>query len=318
MKPRRFWNAFFALFLAAIAMPAAAQDDDRFAFTQDYEPAPALWSLSDEDTTIYMLGTIHLLPEGFRWRNPQLDAIIDEVDELVVETSDAENARAMERIEPKLAKLVERRATTSSQLSPQARPRWRQLVRMSGIPFETADNMPVLIALLGLAQPGIEGDPSSYEYGVETVLELEFAESGRPIGSIEDSGHVMYGLSRVNDVEVIEELDSRLQEWDGKSGALYESEYAGKRGDAYWAMEHSWAQGEVADDFDFNFGGGKIGEAFSHVLLDHRNTRWAEWLDKRLDEPGSILLAVGAGHFEGPHSLLLKLQDRGLEAERIN
>jgi uncharacterized protein YbaP (TraB family) len=35
---------------------------------------------------IYLLGTVHVLPEGFRWRSARIDAIAAEADELVLET----------------------------------------------------------------------------------------------------------------------------------------------------------------------------------------------------------------------------------------
>ena len=47
---------------------------------------PALWKLADEDTTIYLFGTIHLLPENFAWRTPALDQAIAASDSLVLET----------------------------------------------------------------------------------------------------------------------------------------------------------------------------------------------------------------------------------------
>lgn len=313
-----------ALLLAPLAaclpLGASAQaEEDRFAFTQDYEPAPAMWELSDEDTTIYMLGTIHLLPEGFRWRNPQLDAIIDEADVLVVETSDEDSMGALDAIGPKIARVMENRTPTSRQLSPGSRPRWRELITLTGMPFEYVDSIPVMVALLGFGQTSFEGDPSRYEFGVETVLQREFTESGRPIESIEDFGRVMYGLFRVDEAEVVGELDVQLREWRGKSiDSLYDTSYDDLTGDDYWAMEHAWARGEVDEDFDLGFGDGKIGEAFREVLLNHRNTQWAEWLDERLDRPGTVLVAVGAGHFEGPDSVLVKLRARGLHAERIN
>ncbi|WAT18399.1 TraB/GumN family protein [Aurantiacibacter sp. MUD11] len=309
----------FALLATAFAAPLAAQQANPYAFTQDYEPAPAIWKLSDEDTTIYMLGTIHLLPEGFRWRNPQLDAIIDEADVLVVETTEEESDGMMEAISPKLANVLTSRTPTSRQLSPLGRTRWRELVAMSGMPFEYVDSLPVMVALLGFGQAGLESDPSSYEYGVETVLEREFTASGRPIESIEDFGRVMYGLFRVNDTEVVRELDMQLRAWGGKTlHGLYDAHANNLTGDAYWAMEHAWARGEVAEDFDLGFGVGTIGETFHEVLLNRRNARWAQWLEDRLDQPGTVLLAVGAGHFEGSDSVLAKLEERGLAAERIN
>lgn len=309
--------AALAFFLPASAL--AQEAADRFAFTQDYEPAPAVWELSDEDTTIYMLGTIHLLPEGFRWRNPQLDAIIDEADVLVVETSDEDSVDALDPFGPKMAHVMENRTPTSRQLSPGSRSRWRELIALTGMPFEYVDSIPVMVALLGFGQSGQAGDPSSYEYGVETVLQREFTESGRPIESIEDFGHVMYGLFRVDDAEVVGELDQQLRQWGGKSvDGLYDSTLDDLSGDEYWAMEHAWAQGQVEEDFDLGFGNGKIGETFREILLDRRNSHWAAWLDDRLDRPGTVLVAVGAGHFEGPDSVLVKLAARGLTVERVN
>ena len=311
--------ASLAVFATALAHPAIARESDRYAFTQDYEPAPALWELSDEDTTIYMLGTIHLLPEGFRWRNPQLDTIIDSADVLVVETSEEDSVGALDEIGPKIAYLLEQRTPTSRQLSPRSRPRWRELVAQSGQPFEYADTIPLMVALLGFGRTGLATDPSSYEYGVETVLEREFAQSGRPVESIEDFGRVMYSLFRLNDAELVSELDGYLRGWRGKSiEGLYDTSPVDLLGDEYWAMEHDWARGDVADDFDLGFGDGKIAEAFREVLLNRRNRQWASWLEARLDQPGTVLLAVGAGHFEGEDSLLSWLEQRGLNARRIN
>ncbi|MGB3796345.1 MAG: TraB/GumN family protein [Alteraurantiacibacter sp.] len=304
---------------AVCALTANAQDNPRYAFTQDYEPAPALWELSDEDTTIYMLGTIHLLPEGFRWRNPQLDRIIETAETLVVETSDADSAGAMDKIGPKIANFLQWRSPTSQQLSSGSQERWRQLVSQSGMPFDYVDSIPVMVALLGLGQAEVEGDPSSYEYGVETILEREFAQTDRTVESIEDFGRVTYSLFRVNDADIVGELDMQLREWSGKPmDGLYDTALHDLTGEEYWEMEHAWARGEVADDFDLGFGAGKIGTAFREILLNRRNRQWAAWLEERLDQPGTVLLAVGAGHFEGPESLLVWLEQRGLKADRIN
>jgi len=73
MKLRPRIAALLAAFSAlAIALPASAQQ--RLPTPQPVEavPAaeaarPALWKVADEDTTIYLFGTIHLLPKGIEW-----------------------------------------------------------------------------------------------------------------------------------------------------------------------------------------------------------------------------------------------------------
>lgn len=314
----RAFVAASALFLAAF--PAAAQEEaGEFAFTQDYDPQPAMWRLADEDTTIYLLGTVHALPEGFRWRNPRLDAIIEEADALVVETSDYDLPEDGVDVGGKLEARMLRRAATSSRLSPAAQEQWRALIDMTGMEYGFIDNMPVLMGLLTMGMSGGGADASSTLYGVETVLEDEFIRRDRPIVSIEDSGEVMYSLLRQDTDELVSDLDARLQAWQGKNvRAFFNEGYVDAAGDAYWTAEHDWARGVVADEFNFGFGEGAIGRAFDAMLLDRRNGNWAVWLDERLDSPGTILVAVGAGHFEGDVSLLAKLRERGLTATRLN
>ena len=47
---------------------------------------PALWEVSDPDTTVYLFGTIHLLPDQLQWRTPAFEKAVAASDQLVVET----------------------------------------------------------------------------------------------------------------------------------------------------------------------------------------------------------------------------------------
>ena len=53
------------------------------------------------------------------------------------------------------------------------------------------------------------------------------------------------------------------------------------------------------------------------TLLVNRNADWAEWVDQRMQQPGTVFLAVGAGHLAGHSSLQALLAKKGLVAERI-
>jgi uncharacterized protein YbaP (TraB family) len=55
----------------------------------------------------------------------------------------------------------------------------------------------------------------------------------------------------------------------------------------------------------------------ARVLLTDRNRRWAQSLRERLAEPGTVFVAVGAGHLAGEQSVQHFLEKLGLRAERV-
>lgn len=337
-------TALAALALLA-ACPSLAQDNDTTAFrekagtlsraktitpsppqpepppvVQDYEPRPAMWRLADADTTIYLFGTFHILPAGFRWRTQAFDRALEEAGELVVETSDSDGETIGEAVGAAIAATIAQRGPTSQRLAPENLAKWRTLARMSEVPFEAFDRMPLLFALFASGLSLAEMQGSTHDNGVETILEAEFAESGRPVLSIEDPVAVVTGLLAVDDSELVAEIDAGLSKWDGQSADTLVLESEGEEAEKPeepFADEHAWAQGRSTPVFTAEELDSPTAQALYDVLLTQRNTAWAEWLGKRLDRPGTVFVAVGAGHFDGADSVIVKLADRGLTAERV-
>ena len=53
------------------------------------------------------------------------------------------------------------------------------------------------------------------------------------------------------------------------------------------------------------------------MMFTERNDRWADWIRARMRSPGTVFVAVGAGHLAGPDSLLVRLAERGLPSRRV-
>lgn len=53
-------------------------------------------------------------------------------------------------------------------------------------------------------------------------------------------------------------------------------------------------------------------------LIAQPNVRWASWIRERLDRPGTVFVAVGAGHLTGSDSVQHVLATRGIAATRIS
>ena len=52
-------------------------------------------------------------------------------------------------------------------------------------------------------------------------------------------------------------------------------------------------------------------------LIGQRNANWSKWIERRLAQPGAVLVAVGAGHLAGKDSVLEMLKRDGYKVRRL-
>ncbi len=53
------------------------------------------------------------------------------------------------------------------------------------------------------------------------------------------------------------------------------------------------------------------------MLITDRNARWGRWIADRMEQPGTVFVAVGTGHLAGKHSVQQWLAERGIASTRI-
>ena len=53
------------------------------------------------------------------------------------------------------------------------------------------------------------------------------------------------------------------------------------------------------------------------MMFTERNARWADWVAARMQTPGTVFVAVGAGHLAGKDSLLVRLAEKGIASQRV-
>lgn len=287
--------AIFGLALAGLAAPAAVDAK---------EARPAMWRLSDHDTSIYLFGTVHLLPPGTDWRTPALDKATGEAGTLVVETIiDEKNPQAFAAelarlgIRPGQPPIVER-------VAPEKRDALRTVIAKSGIPEAALNNMETWAAAFALLQLQFKEFGVSGNDGVELNLRKAFAEAGKPVEQLETNGQQLGFFDGLP-----ESAQRQLLE-----GAI-ESPTAAK--EQFDAMLAAWISGDVeAIGRTFNAELSSSPE-LKEALLRRRNANWAGWLHSRLAKPGTVFVAVGAGHLAGEDSVVEMLKQRGLKVRRV-
>ena len=81
-------------------------------------------------------------------------------------------------------------------------------------------------------------------------------------------------------------------------------------------MVDEWLEGD-ADGLAALLNEGLTDPVLAEALLYARNDRWAEWIDTRMDSPGTVFVAVGAGHLAGAKSVQDYLTARGFTVDRV-
>jgi uncharacterized protein YbaP (TraB family) len=273
---------------------------------QDYEPRPALWLLSDEDTKIYLFGTIHILPPGFKWRSPALDKVAREADTLVVETAGSADPAGEEALFMSL--MLDEPAPVLKRVPKGKRRALKAALARSGLPLEALSMVPTWAVAMVLDMSGMLGSwgVSDLEEapGVENGLETQFKAAKKPILSVEGPEA---GFDALN---ALPEADQVAMLLDTIGGSGPDAPGGGGDEDKLWATGRpEEAYRVVMKDFP---------PMLYEGLVRKRNAAWTLWLEERLKTPGTALFAVGAAHLAGPDSVQTMLAARGLEAKRVD
>lgn len=286
--------ALFGLAAASLAPPPAIAAEAR----------PALWEVSDPDTKIYLFGTIHLLPTNYPWRTRAMEKAIASSDTLYVETIvDQANPQALAA---ELARLgfSSGLLPLASRIHPAKRPLLEAAIAKSGVPRHVYDRMETWAAAFTLLGVQFKSLGLHGEHGVEQTLRTAFASAGKPVGQLETNSEQLAFFDTLP-----QNAQRALLEGAIENPQTMSSDFAG--------MLQSWASGDVeAIARTFNQGLAASPELMD-ALLRRRNANWSNWIQRRLASPGTVMVAVGAGHLAGPESVQTLLQRQGYRIKRI-
>ena len=293
---------FRALFLACCTFAFAACSVG-VAKPPPAPPAkPALWKVVDADTTIYLFGTIHLLPKGTRWAGPALNAALGRSQQLVLETildDPAKLGATMAKIgaSPGLPPIL-------SRVPPAKRAALNAAITRSGVSMRTLDRMETWAAALALSSASLAAADLSHAEGVEAQLTAAFKRAGKPIGGLETPAQQLGYFDRLPEAVQRKFLISVAEDSTG-----IKREFA--------AMIAAWRQGDVrkiAMTFDDEM---RLTPELAEALLRRRNAIWADWVAARMAKPGTVFVAVGAGHLAGKGSVDALVARKGLKVVRV-
>ncbi|WP_321490644.1 TraB/GumN family protein [uncultured Hyphomonas sp.] len=268
------------------------------------EGEPAVWTLADEDTTIRIMGTVHFLRPELDWRSEQIDTALAEAGTLVFEAdvSSQEAASEMMAFVSSHALFTDGRQLTSL-LDEAETAELKEALDYLGFPLGAMETFRPWYAAVNLSVLQMQKDGFDPGAGVEQVLEREGKAAGKDFAYLETIEEQLGRFANLPDDEQVDFLISSAESVEEGSEMLD-------------VLVNEWEDGDVAGLAALMSNPEMMGsEAIYDALLKERNQDWLPKIEAMLDEPGTVLVAVGAGHLAGKDSVIELLRARGYEVE---
>jgi hypothetical protein len=264
--------------------------------------APPLWVVHGPHCTLYLFGSVHILPPDINWEPSRLKRAVAHAKEVWFEIplDNASMAAASEAAE--VEGMQPPGQTLTAELNPADQARLVELSQAYAVPMEELNRLKPWLAEIRLSVASYRDLGASRELGVEhqilqtappTARQRAFETPEQQIGYLASS-------SVPDQIASLEETFGELE--------------AGPAG--FQRLIHAWMTGDIkglrAEALDPL---AKASPAIYQTMVVQRNEHWLQIVLARLQSPGNAVMVVGAGHLIGPDGLPALLRANGVKVD---
>ncbi|GGB61514.1 TraB/GumN family protein [Blastomonas aquatica] len=271
------------------------------ATTQDINPA--MWVVRDDDTTIYLFGTVHVLRPGLNWLKDEVKAAFDASDELVLEVIEPSDPSVAQGIIARMA--TNPPGTTLRSILPEdVGSKYETTLGALGIPAGALDPFEPWFAAVTLTTVPLVMGGYDMNSGAEKVLTVAAKEQNKPLGQLET---IEQQLGIFDSLDTKAQIDFLNITLDGVP--LITSQID--------SMVDAWGKGDLERLNSLLNEGFESYPGLYDALLTDRNANWVSWIKSRMEKPGTVFMAVGAAHLVGKDSVQAQLAKDGITSTRV-
>lgn len=263
---------------------------------------PALWVVSDADSTIYLYGTFHLLRPTTAWGSAKVDQAFDSASEVWFEVENPDDQAAVGAIVQQLGLSPDR--PLSSLLTAEEFATLDTAAKALGASGAQLDPLRPWLASLQLAVAGIVKAGFDPQAGVDRILIARAKEAGKPVKGLETVAEQIGFIANLSEETQLDMLRSSLEDFSEAETLLNQ-------------MSTAWATGDVESLGRLVVTETRIeSPELYEAIFVRRNRNWADQIQILLAGSGTVFIAVGAGHLAGDESVQEILEDRGVTVTR--
>lgn len=268
------------------------------------EARPLMWVVRDEDSTLYLLGSIHMMKPGTEWQTPTIKDAFAKSDTLWLELTDMDDQAKMMGVIQRYGIDPGKKVTDG--LTAEEITKLDELLKKNGMSVQMVTPMKKWLVALLLVQ--FEAARLGYDFktGVDLTLLNQARERKMALHGFETAEDQIRMLAGGSDEEDLKSLRQVLAE-------------IGTENSTFDRLFNAWASGnEAGINAEMNkFSTDNDPALYKRLLID-RNASWIPQIETILKGKGTVFVAVGAGHLVGQDSVIKMLKDRGIKAEKVS
>jgi uncharacterized protein YbaP (TraB family) len=238
---------------------------------------PAMFVVRDADTTVYIFGTFHALDGKADWFNDNVKSALFQSNELVLETL-----------------IPERPAAANAAAAPLSAP--------SVTPSAS------FLATTRMAINAGRSQGMQVSNGADMVLRRVAETEGKPVEGLETLDFQFNMFNHMPPTAIAPGT---------KAGDPVKASSPESLSKTMADMQSAWKRGDQSVFVRMLDQLRNAAPATYQMMFTERNARWADWIAARMQTPGIVFVAVGAGHLAGSDSVLVRLAEHGIESQRI-
>ena len=282
-----------------------ASIDERVAGARKRNDGPAIWKITDLDSTLYLFGTVHLLPDGADWQRNDMRAAFDEVGTVYFETPDDAKANLEATLLQQTYGLYDSGERLTDYLDNSALNALTAAVHNVDLRYGVIVSFKPWLAADILSLAAAEAAGFKAGNSADAVLRVRAANDGKVIKYLDDMRTYIEAVALLPDYIQIESLEGTIRNFDNIGKDI-------KTVNAAWIVGNT----DMLDAELIRATQKKSPEMYK-VLFTERNAKWAQVLDQFMMGDSNAMAVVGIGHLLGEHSIPIHFRELGYDVERV-
>jgi len=303
-SPLRFiFTAFVTILLSACNQ--GGRVDDKVAASHARYDGPAMWKVTDHDSTLYLFGIVHLMQPDINWQKRDMLAAFDDVGTVFFETPDDEKSALQTSILQRQYGVYRNGERLSDHLDGINLNRLTAAAYNAEVPLARLENFKPWLAADILTVAGVDIAGLRYANSADAQMRIKAKLANKSIRALDTVETYFEAVATQPNWVQMQAFEETIKNFNTLVSDT-------KTVNAAWLIGNTERL-----ETDVLIPARESSPELYAALFTQRNKKWVKTLDGFMKGDNNAMVVVGIGHLLGEDGLPTRFEDLGFTVERV-